>query len=110
MAVLVVLAVAALAYVLYAAPSILIIALGGTALAILLSYPVRALSQVMPRGMAILMTFVAMIGLVVMALVFLVPLLVRQLRNFVLIVPAIAKLAMRAATERSPALPNNANA
>jgi predicted PurR-regulated permease PerM len=93
MAVLVVLAIAALAYVLYAAPSILIVALGGTALAILLSYPVRALSRVMPRGMAILVTFVALIGLVVLALVFLVPLLVRQLRNFVLIVPAIANNA-----------------
>ena len=92
-AILVVLGVAALAYVLYAAPSILIIALGGTALAILLSYPVRALSRVMPQGMAILMTFVAMIGLVVLALVFLVPLLVRQLRNFILIVPAIANNA-----------------
>src|SRR5918999_4972822 len=93
MAIIVVLGIAALAYVLYAAPSILIIALGGTALAILLSYPVRALSRVMPQGMAILITFVAMIGLVVLALVFLVPLLVRQLRNFILIVPAIANNA-----------------
>jgi predicted PurR-regulated permease PerM len=92
-ALIVVLGIAALAYVLYAAPSILIVALGGTALAILLSYPVRALSRVMPRGLAIVVTFVALIGLVVLALVFLVPLLVRQLRNFVLIVPAIANNA-----------------
>jgi predicted PurR-regulated permease PerM len=90
MAVIVVLCIAALAYVLYTAPSILIVALGGTALAILLSYPVRALSRVMPRGMAILVTFVGLIGLVALALGFLIPLLVRQLRNFVLIVPAIA--------------------
>jgi predicted PurR-regulated permease PerM len=93
MALLVVLGIAALAYVLYAAPIILIIALGGTALAILLSYPVRALSRVMPREMAILVTFVTLIGLVVLGLVFLVPLLVRQLRNFILIVPAIANNA-----------------
>jgi predicted PurR-regulated permease PerM len=93
MALLMVLGIAALAYVLYAAPSIPVIALGGTALAILLSYPVRALSRVMPRGLAILVTFVALIGLVVLALVFLVPLLVRQLRNFVSIVPAIANNA-----------------
>ena len=91
MAFLVVLGAAALAYVLYAAPSILVIALGGTALAILLSYPVRALSRVIPRGTAILMTFVALIGLVVLALVFLIPLLVRQLSNFITIVPDIAK-------------------
>ena len=36
----VVLGLAALAYVLYAAPSILIVALGGTTLAIVLSFPV----------------------------------------------------------------------
>jgi predicted PurR-regulated permease PerM len=93
MAVIVALGIAALAYVLYAAPSILIIALGGTALAILLSYPVRALSRLIPRGMAILVTFVGLIGLVALALIFLIPLLVRQLRNFILIVPAIANNA-----------------
>jgi predicted PurR-regulated permease PerM len=93
MALVVALGVVVLAYVLYAAPSILIIALGGTALAIVLSYPVRALSRVMAREMAILGTFVTLIGLVVLGLVFLVPLLVRQLRNFVLIVPAIANNA-----------------
>jgi predicted PurR-regulated permease PerM len=93
MAILIVLGIAALAYVLYAAPSILVIALGGTVLAILLSFPVRALSRMMPRGMAILITFVALLGLVVLALVYLVPLLVRQLNNFILIVPAIASNA-----------------
>jgi predicted PurR-regulated permease PerM len=93
MAIIVVLGIAALAYVLYAAPSILIIALGGTTLAILLSFPVRALSRVMPRGLAILMTFLGLIGFVTLALVFLVPLLVRQLRNFILITPAIANNA-----------------
>jgi predicted PurR-regulated permease PerM len=93
MAIIVVLGLAVLAYVLYAAPSILIVALGGTALAIILSFPVRALSRVMPRGLAILMTFLGLIGLVTLALVFLVPLLVRQLRNFILITPAIANNA-----------------
>jgi predicted PurR-regulated permease PerM len=93
MAFIVVFGIAALAYVLYAAPSILIIALGGTVLAIVLSFPVRALSRVMPRGMAILITFVALLGLVILALVFLIPLLVRQLSNFILIVPAIANNA-----------------
>ena len=54
--------VAALAYVLYAAPSILVVALGGTALAVVLSFPVRALSHVMPRGPAILVTFLGLLG------------------------------------------------
>jgi predicted PurR-regulated permease PerM len=95
MAIIGVLGIAALAYVLYSAPSILAVALGGTALAILLSYPVRALSTMMPRGMAILLTFLAMLGLVVLALVVLIPLLVRQLRNFVLVIPTIANNADR---------------
>lgn len=93
MAVIVVLGLAALIYVLYAAPGILIVALGGTALAIVLSFPVRALSRLMPRGLAILVTFMVLIGMVVLALGILVPLLVRQLRNFILITPAIANRA-----------------
>ncbi len=93
MVLIVVLGLAALAYVLYAAPSILIVALGGTTLAIVLSFPVRALSRVMPRGLAILVTFLGLLGVVSLALGFLVPLLVRQLRNFILIVPAIANRA-----------------
>ena len=92
-AVMVVLGIAVLAYVLYAAPSILIVALGGTALAIILSFPVRAFSHVIPRGPAILMTFVGLVGLITLALVFLIPLLVRQLRNFISITPAIANSA-----------------
>ncbi|HET7481025.1 MAG TPA: AI-2E family transporter [Rubrobacteraceae bacterium] len=78
------------ALVIYAAPIIPVVALGGMALAIVLSFPVRALSRLMPRGVAILVTFLGLIGLVTLALVFLVPLLVRQLGNFILIVPTIA--------------------
>lgn len=93
MALIVVVGVVLFALVLYAAPIIPVVALGGTALAIILSFPVRALSRIMPRGFAILITFLALIGLVTLALVFLVPLLVRQLRNFILITPAIANNA-----------------
>jgi predicted PurR-regulated permease PerM len=89
----VVLGLAALAYVLYAAPGILVVALGGTALAIVLSFPVRALSRVMPRGIAVVVTFLGLVGVVALALGYLVPLLVRQLRNFILVVPAIANRA-----------------
>lgn len=78
------------ALMIYAAPIIPTVAFGGVALAIVLSFPVRALSRVMPRGFAILITFLALIGLVALAFVFLVPSLLRQLGNFILIVPAIA--------------------
>lgn len=83
------------ALMIYAAPIIPIVAFGGMALAIVLSFPVRALSRVMPRGLAILLTFLALIGLVALALVFLVPSLLRQLGNFILIVPTIANDANR---------------
>src|SRR3712207_2003833 len=92
-AVLAVLGIAALAYVLYAAPSILIVALGGTALAVVLSFPVRTLSRVMPRGPAILLTFLGLLGIVALALGYLVPLLVQQLSRLILRTPDIANSA-----------------
>jgi predicted PurR-regulated permease PerM len=93
--VLTVVGVAALAYVLYAAPSILIVALGGTALAVVLSFPVRALSHVMPRGPAILLTFLGLLGMVGLALGYLVPLLVQQMSRLIVRTPDIANSANR---------------
>ncbi|MFL6008259.1 MAG: AI-2E family transporter [Rubrobacteraceae bacterium] len=87
--------VAALAYVLYAAPSILVVALGGTALAVVLSFPVRALSHVMPRGPAILLTFLGLLGMVGLALGYLVPLLVQQMSRLIVRTPDIANSANR---------------
>jgi predicted PurR-regulated permease PerM len=86
---------AALAYVLYAAPSILVVALGGTALAGVLSFPVRALSHVMPRGPAILLTFLGLLGMVGLALGYLVPLLVQQMSRLIVRTPDIANSANR---------------
>src|SRR5688572_12252680 len=56
---LVVVGFALFALLLYAAPTVPAVALGGVALAIVLSFPVRALSHFMPRGLAILLTVVA---------------------------------------------------
>lgn len=95
MTVLVVVGLAALFLVLYTAPIILLIAFGGTALAIVLSYPVRALSQVMHRGLAILLTFLVLIGLVVLALVVLIPILIEQLSRLIAFTPDIAFTADR---------------
>lgn len=79
----------ALALVLYAAPIIPAVAFGGVTLALILSYPVGALSRIMPRGLAILLTVIALLGGVTLAFVVLVPLLIRQLSNFDLITPEI---------------------
>ncbi len=84
-------ALVALVLLLRAAPSVLTIVLGGAALALLLSFPVRLLSHLMPRGFAILLSFLALLGLVIFALGTLVPLLVDQLTALILATPQIAQ-------------------
>jgi predicted PurR-regulated permease PerM len=84
------LGIAVLALFLYAAPTVPVVALGGMALAIVLSFPVRALSHVMPRPLAILVTVLGLLGLITLALFYLVPLLIQQLRDLVVQVPIIA--------------------
>src|SRR5215203_3884361 len=89
---LVVVGFALFALLLYAAPTVPAVALGGVALAIVLSFPVRALSHIMPRGLAILLTVVAMLGLISLGF-FLVPLLIEQLSTLVRTTPRIANSA-----------------
>ncbi len=89
------LGIGVLVLVLYAAPTVPVVALGGMALAIVLSFPVRALSHVMPRPVAILVTVLGLIGLISLALFYLVPLLIQQLRDLVIQVPIIANQANR---------------
>ena len=81
------------ALLLYAAPTVPAVALGGMALAIVLSFPVKALSHLMPRGIAILLTVLALIGLISLALFILVPLLIQQLSTLVRTTPQIANSA-----------------
>ncbi|HKH12827.1 MAG TPA: AI-2E family transporter [Rubrobacter sp.] len=89
------LVVVVIALFLYAAPTVPVVALGGMALAIVLSFPVRALSHVMPRTLAILVTVLGLLGLITLALFYLVPLLIQQLRDLVVQVPIIANQANR---------------
>lgn len=72
------------------APTILTIALGGGYLALILSFPVRLLSRVMPRGMAILITLLSLLGLFVVALLVLVPVLITQLSGLIDALPDLA--------------------
>lgn len=62
-------------------------------MAIVLSFPVRALSHVMPRGLAILVTVLVLVGVVVLAFLFLVPLLIQQLSTLIARIPTIANTA-----------------
>jgi predicted PurR-regulated permease PerM len=95
-AVLVVLA--ALMFVAWRVPSALIIAVGGFALATLLSAPVRDLSYVMPRrsrGLAVLSTFLAIMVLIVVGGIFLVPRLAAQFTTLSEALPLIADAGRR---------------
>jgi len=82
-----------LALLLYAAPTVPAVALGGVALAIVLSFPVRALSHFMPRGLAILLTVLGLLGLISLGILYLVPLLIEQLTTLVRNTPLIANSA-----------------
>lgn len=74
-------------------PSVLTTLVGGFALALVLSFPVRWLSRLMPRGLAILGSFLLLLGLVVLALLILLPLVGEQLAAFADAVPGIASTA-----------------
>jgi len=81
--------------VLWAVPSVLVSVVGGFGLALVLSFPVRILSHLMPRGVAILMSFLALFGLVLLAILILVPLLILQGVSLVRSLPDLANNAQR---------------
>ena len=80
----------ALVLIMWYSPSVPIMLLGGFALALIISFPVRALSRIMPRGWAILASFLALVGAATLALVVLVPILISQLVSFISYVPEYA--------------------
>lgn len=94
----------ALVVLMWAAPSVPIIALGGGTLALIMSFPVRALTKVMPRGLAILASFLSLIGLVVLAFAILVPIVIDQLTNLILNIPGFAEEANRQLSNLMPTL------
>lgn len=91
--VIVVLCFLLLAYLMWASPAVPATVLGGFSVAVALSFPVRWLQRLMPRGWAILTTFLLLAGAVTLGIVFLVPVLIDQLVSFVSSVPEIARAA-----------------
>ena len=89
--VLIALGFAALVLLMWAAPAVPVMLLGGFALAMILSFPVRWFSRLMPRGLAILTTFVILLGICALAISFLVPILMDQLASVVSAAPEIAR-------------------
>ena len=83
-------ALVALAYLVWRVPDVLTTAVGGIALALVLSFAVRFLSRFMPRGLSILLSFLLVVGLFVLAVLYLVPLVVEQFASLVSALPEIA--------------------
>jgi predicted PurR-regulated permease PerM len=77
----------------WAAPTVPVTLLGGFAAALALSFPVRWLSRLMPRGLAILATFLILIGVVAVAVLFLLPALISQLISLIEAAPGITREA-----------------
>ena len=88
----------------WAAPNVPIIALGGGTLALIMSFPVRALTKIMPRGLAILVSFLSLVGLVVLAFAILVPIVIDQLTNLIRNIPGFAEEANRQLSNLMPTL------
>lgn len=72
------------------ASSVLTIGLGGALLALILSFPVRLLSMIMPRSIAILITLIVLIGSIVLGILILIPLLIEQLGGLVDSLPELS--------------------
>jgi predicted PurR-regulated permease PerM len=84
-----------LGVVVWYVPSVLSTVVGGFALALALSFPVGLFSRLMPRGLAILATFLILAGIVVLAVLYLVPLAGQQIASLADSLPAIANTAER---------------
>ena len=82
-----------LALLAYAAPAVPLIAAGGFALALALSFPVRVISRFLPRPAAIVASFVLLILSSVLALSLLAPMLLDQMGALLESAPRLARQA-----------------
>jgi predicted PurR-regulated permease PerM len=82
---------AALILLCWRAPTLLALSIGGVALAVALSIPVRAFSRVMPRGVAIALSILLAVVLVVVVITVVAPVVLDQLRALLSAVPDIAQ-------------------
>jgi len=87
------LAVLLLIVIVRAVPLVLVIAIGGGALALLLSYPVRLLERVLPRRFAVLVTLLTVVALLIGAGLLILPPVVSQMGDLAEELPDIARRA-----------------
>lgn len=83
----------ALVWLCWLVPAVPQLALSGAALALILSFPVRLLSRLLPRGVAIALVLVLLVTVVGVAVLVLVPLAIAQLTALVQDAPSYATFA-----------------
>src|SRR5687768_9716236 len=97
-------AIALLLLAMWLVPGILTIVLGGVGLALILSHPVGWLSRLMPRGLAILVALLLLIGGIALALAVLIPLLIDQLTELIATWPSIQNTLIQLLDEATQGL------
>ncbi|HEX6059050.1 MAG TPA: AI-2E family transporter [Gemmatimonadaceae bacterium] len=80
---------ASILLLLWRAPSVVTLAIGGVAFAVVLSYPVGLMSRAVPRGVAILLSFLLVAAILLAVIIGVVPVLVSQLGALVDATPGI---------------------
>lgn len=107
-------AVAAVLLIFWKVPILLVVLLGGFAVAMVLSFPVHLLSQVMPRTVAILLAFLILLAALLLFAYVLAPIFLEQSRDLIAALPKLIRdleaLLIRAleALDRSGFLPTTA--
>lgn len=81
--------VAVLVLIVWAVPAVLVISLGGFAIAMVLSFPVRLCSRVMPRSLAIVVAFLILFVVLFLVSYVLVPLLAAQVSALIKALPSL---------------------
>lgn len=79
--------IACVVLICWAVPVVVVVSLGGFALALVLSFPAELFARFVPRGFAILISFVIMIVTLLVVLLFLVPLLAEQMGALIRALP-----------------------
>jgi predicted PurR-regulated permease PerM len=71
--------IAVLVLIVWAVPIVVVVLMGGFAVALVLSFPVHLFSRILPRGLAILLAFLILLAILLLAFYVLVPVLLKQM-------------------------------
>lgn len=103
---------AVLLLIVWAVPAVLVVSLGGFAVALVLSFPVHLFSRVIPRDLAILLAFLVLLAALLLVFYVLTPLLLTQVGALIGALPGLIQnlerylIGVLAALEQRELLPS----